>query len=164
MGTGAMSRDWCVASPDPGTTLRFGELVGRLCEPGDVVALEGPLGVGKTALVQGLARGIGLDRNTPVTSPTFTLVGEYPTQPPLRHADFYRVETERRLADAGFDDLFDGRGIVVVEWADRFPQALPSDRLWIRLRFVQESERELCLHAQGPRSAERLKRIEQSWA
>jgi tRNA threonylcarbamoyladenosine biosynthesis protein TsaE len=158
-----MSREWCVTSREPGTTRRLGEVLGQISEPGDVLALEGPLGVGKTLLVQGIALGLGLEPGTPVTSPTFTLVGEYPTDPPLRHADFYRVETERRLEDAGFDDLLDGRGVVVVEWADRFPGALPADRLWIRLRFGRESSRHLCLRAHGARAEERLRRLERQW-
>jgi tRNA threonylcarbamoyladenosine biosynthesis protein TsaE len=158
-----MTRAWCATSPDPETTRRLGELLGRLCEPGDVLALEGPLGVGKTALVQGLALGLGLGSETPVTSPTFTLIAEYPTDPPLRHADFYRVETERRLEEAGFDDLLDGRGVVVVEWAERFPAALPPDRLWITLRFARESSRRLSVRAEGARSQERLRRLEQQW-
>ena len=159
-----MTLDWCVTSPDPETTRRFGELLGRLSEPGDVVALEGPLGVGKTALVQGLALGLGLDSETPVTSPSFTLVGEYPTDPPLRHADFYRVESVRRLEEAGFDDLLDGRGVVVVEWAERFPLALPPDRLWIQLSFGRESSRHLNVRAEGPRAEGRLRRLVEHWA
>jgi tRNA threonylcarbamoyladenosine biosynthesis protein TsaE len=158
-----LSRDWCIDSPDAETTARLGELLGRLAEPGDVLALEGPLGVGKTCLVQGLALGLGLGPETRVTSPTFTLVGEYPSEPPLRHADFYRVDSERRLEDAGFDDLFDDRGVVVVEWADRFPDALPRDRLWIRLEFAPESSRHLRLRAEGLRAERWLASVREHW-
>jgi tRNA threonylcarbamoyladenosine biosynthesis protein TsaE len=154
---------WCAAFPDAAAARRFGACLGRAARAGDVVALEGPLGVGKTTLVQGVAEGLGLGRETPVTSPSFTLVGEYPTEPPLRHADLYRVESERRLDDAGFDDLFDGRGLVVVEWADRFPRALPADRLCIQLEFERESCRLARVRALGPRAEALSRRLHETW-
>ncbi len=147
-----MATTSCVASRSREETLRFGEALGALLRPGDVLALEGPLGAGKTTLVQGLARGLGVPREVPVTSPTFTLVAEYPGRVPLRHADFYRVESAARLADAGFDDLLDGDGVLVVEWPERFPGALPADRLWIRLEIRGESERLLRLLGVGERA------------
>ena len=134
-------------------TRALGERLGGALEPGDVVALDGPLGAGKTCFVQGIARGLGVDPDTPVTSPTFTLVGEYPGRMPLHHADFYRVESLSRLEDAGFDDLLDGRGALVVEWSERFPEALPADRLLIRIEIRSESERRLQVEATGPRSS-----------
>ena len=125
----------CVASPSAEHTRALGERLGSLLAAGDVVAISGELGAGKTCFVQGIARGLEVDARVPVTSPTFTLVGEYPARVPLRHADFYRVETYRRLEDAGFDDLLDGLGVVVVEWAERFPSALPRERLEVHIEI-----------------------------
>jgi len=141
----------CVDSPDAAATARWGERLGALLEPGDVIALNGPLGAGKTCFTQGIARALGVPSDTPVTSPTFTLVGEYPARIPLRHADFYRVETESRLFDAGFDDLLDGRGVLVVEWALRWPNALPPDHLEIEIQPV-DTARKLVFRAHGPRA------------
>ena len=130
-----MDRAHCVASPSAEHTRALGERLGAALTGGDVVALSGELGAGKTCLVQGIARGLGVDPSVPVTSPTFTLVGEYPGRVRLVHADFYRVESAARLDDAGFDDLLDGRGALVVEWAERFPDALPAERLEITIEI-----------------------------
>jgi len=139
-------------SPDAASTQRFGERLAALLAPGDVVWLLGPLGAGKTCLVQGVARGLGVDPATPVTSPTFTLIGEYPARIPLRHADFYRIESEQRLFEIGFDDLLDGKGVLLVEWADRWPAALPAERLEIRIEPLGGDERLLTLSACGARA------------
>jgi tRNA threonylcarbamoyladenosine biosynthesis protein TsaE len=152
-----------VDSRSPEETLGFGTLLGQELREGDVIAVEGPLGAGKTCLVQGIARGLGVDPSVPVTSPTFTLVGEYPARIPLRHADFYRVEDARRLDDAGFPDLLDGRGVLVVEWWERFPDTLPEERLEIQIEIRSESDRHLTLRAQGSRAEERVRRMEERW-
>jgi tRNA threonylcarbamoyladenosine biosynthesis protein TsaE len=144
-------------------TRRLGAALGEELRAGDVVALEGALGAGKTCLVQGIARGIGVDPAVPITSPTFTLVGEYPARVPLRHADFYRVEDEGRLEDAGFADLLDGKGVLVVEWAERFPGALPKQRLEIQIEVRSESERRLTFRGHGPRAQALVGAMEERW-
>jgi tRNA threonylcarbamoyladenosine biosynthesis protein TsaE len=150
-----MSPPICVRSPDAATTQRWGERLGTLLLPGDVVALRGPLGAGKTCFVQGVARGLGVPRSHAVTSPTFTLIGEYPARIPLRHADFYRIETEERLFEIGFDDLLDGRGALLVEWAERWPNALPKDRLEVQIEPLEGGVREIAFSGRGARG-ERL--------
>jgi tRNA threonylcarbamoyladenosine biosynthesis protein TsaE len=147
-----MSAPGCVASASAEETRALGVRLGRLLQPGDVIALSGPLGAGKTCFVQGLAAGLEIDPSIPVTSPTFTLVGEYPGRTPLRHADFYRVDGYDRLLDAGFDDLLDGRGVLVVEWPERLPAALPTERLEIRIEPAGESARRLFIGGQGARA------------
>ncbi len=99
-----------------------------------MVALEGPLGAGKTTFVKGLAEGLGLDP-AGVTSPTFVIASEYPARDGLRlaHVDLYRVESRAELESAGFLDLLEPGALVAVEWADRLPEALPADRLAIRI-------------------------------
>lgn len=154
---------FCADSRSPDETRRLGAVIGRLVEAGDVIAIQGPLGVGKTCLVQGIARGLDVDARTPVTSPTFTLVGEYAGRVPLRHADFYRVESYRRLEDAGFDDLLDARGVLAVEWPERFPRALPKDPLLIELAFIGELSRRICLRTSGGRATQLLEQVAQQW-
>ncbi len=113
-------------------TRRLGERLGRKLGPGDVVALLGDLGAGKTQLARGLCRGAGVDDDD-VSSPTFAIVATYRGRIPVNHADLYRVGDEDELHATGFHDLVGGPGATVVEWADRVPGALPAERLEIRL-------------------------------
>jgi tRNA threonylcarbamoyladenosine biosynthesis protein TsaE len=101
---------------------------------GLVLSLSGGLGVGKTQFVKGLAQGLGLDASS-VTSPTFAIVNEYraATGLPLIHMDFYRLESEMALEEVGFLDLLAQRAILAIEWGDRFPHALPADRIDCRI-------------------------------
>ncbi len=140
-------------------TQRLGQWLGAELKGGDVIGLAGELGSGKTCLVQGIARGLGVDPGLPVTSPTFTLVGEYPGRVRLRHADFYRVESYDRLEDAGFDDLLDSDAVLVVEWPERFPEVLPAERLEIRIALVSETERRLHVEGKGALAAELARRF-----
>ncbi len=129
-----------------------------------MVALEGPLGAGKTCLVQGLAEGLGVDPRAPVTSPTFGIVAEYPGRVWLRHADFYRVESYARLLDAGFDDLCDASGVLVVEWPERFPAVVPAGRLEIRIEpGPGADERQVSLAARGERARKLKGELETRW-
>jgi tRNA threonylcarbamoyladenosine biosynthesis protein TsaE len=145
-------------------TRALGRLLGERLRGGDVVGLSGPLGAGKTCFVQGLARGVGVAESAAVTSPTFVLVAEYPGRVWLRHADFYRVESYARLLDAGFDDLQAPDGVLVVEWPERFPEALPAERLELRIAADAASgEREIAVEPQGERARELLKELESVW-
>jgi tRNA threonylcarbamoyladenosine biosynthesis protein TsaE len=153
----------CVDSHSVEETQRFGEVLGRELRGGDVVGLSGELGGGKTCRAQGIARGLGVDPGIPITSPTFTLVGEYPGRVPFRHADFYRVESYLRLDEAGFDDLLDSSGVLVVEWPERFSDALPHERLELRIELVSEAVRRFHLDGKGSRAHELARRILEQW-
>jgi tRNA threonylcarbamoyladenosine biosynthesis protein TsaE len=111
------------------------------------------LGTGKTCLTQGIALGLGISEQ--VTSPTFTLIAEYTMHspaPPLYHIDLYRLSAPVEEAlHLGLDEYLMGDGICVIEWADRILPALPSERLWITLRHLQESKRGVVIQAQGQR-------------
>lgn len=153
----------CVDSPSRDATLRLGTRLGRALRAGDVVGLSGELGAGKTCLVQGIAAGLEVPAGTPVTSPTFTLVGEYPGRVPLRHADFYRVESYARLVGAGFDDLLDGEGVVVIEWPELFPDALPPDRLDLRIEVLSAEARRLHFRGRGERADALAEQVRRAW-
>jgi len=123
-------------SPSPETTREAARLLAFAVDArGLVVSLVGPLGAGKTVFVKGLAEGLGIDPAV-VTSPTFVIASEYPMRPGRRlaHVDLYRVESREDLELAGFADLIEPGAVVAVEWADRFPEALPPDRLEISIR------------------------------
>lgn len=108
-------------------------LAGAIGDEGLVLALIGPLGAGKTAFVKGLAAGLGIDPEA-VSSPTFVIANQYATgDRPLAHVDLYRLEHADQLDDAGFVDMLEPGAVVAVEWADRLPEALPADRLELRI-------------------------------
>lgn len=124
--------------------------LGGLLNPGDLVCLSGDLGAGKTTFVQGLAQGWGsLDQ---VTSPTFVLVNVYrrPTQENLYHLDAYRLENSMEAEDLDLDIMLEN-GPLIVEWPERIEKALPSDRLFIQLRWVAEEHRNMILSPKGDR-------------
>jgi tRNA threonylcarbamoyladenosine biosynthesis protein TsaE len=139
-------------------TQAIAERLGRLLAPGDVLALVGPLGAGKTTFVQGLARGLDVPPDRHVASPTFALVNEHPGRVPLVHADLYRIEDARELAELGLTDAFD-RAAVAIEWLDRFPDAAPADRLEITLAFADGDARTLTFTPTGRRATALVERI-----
>lgn len=132
---------------DQAAMLALGASVGRAAAAGDVIGLAGPLGAGKTVFVKGLAAGLGVPPETPVTSPTFTLVNEYRGgRHPLYHVDLYRLEREEQLDDIGLDDLYRREdAVVAVEWCDRFPQAAPRAWLEVRIEVVSETARRVTM-------------------
>ena len=109
-------------------TTRLAAQLGRALGVGDVVALVGPLGSGKTTFAQGLAAGLGVPPDRHVASPTFALVNEHPARVPFVHADFYRVQRPDELRELGLEEAYD-RAATALEWADRFPQVVPADHL-----------------------------------
>ena len=132
-------------------TQAIAERLGRLLAPGDVLALVGGLGAGKTTFVQGLARGMDVPPDRHVASPTFALVNEHPGRVPLVHADLYRIEDARELAELGLTDAFD-RAAVAIEWLDRFPDAAPAERLEIAIVFADGDARTLTFTPIGARA------------
>ncbi len=138
-------------------TESIGQALGLAVQPGDVLALVGDLGAGKTCLTRGIARGLGIDEA--VTSPTFILVAEYVTQGgfPLYHADCYRLGNAAAEAhDIGLDEIMGDDGVCVIEWADRIQRLLPPDHLLITLTATDDTKRRLDFHPTGPRAAELL--------
>lgn len=115
--------------------IEFGELMARSLKSGDVVALVGNLGAGKTHITQGIARGLGYLEA--VTSPTFALVNEYlSAEPELVHFDLYRLNEPEELLDIGWEEYLEREAILVVEWADRFPALMPVGTHCIHIEHV----------------------------
>ncbi|KAF0821544.1 tRNA (adenosine(37)-N6)-threonylcarbamoyltransferase complex ATPase subunit type 1 TsaE [Cytobacillus firmus] len=142
-------------SKKPEDTMGFSEKLGSLLQPGDVLALEGDLGAGKTTFTKGLAKGLNITRN--VNSPTFTIIKEYHGRYPLYHMDVYRVEDS--FEDLGFDEYFDGNGVTVVEWAHLVKEQLPEELLTIYLYLDDHDSRRLVLEPRGKRYEELCKEI-----
>ncbi len=124
-------------------TRRFGRALAALLRPGDLIRLVGPLGSGKTRLVQGVAEGLGVDPGA-VCSPTFALVHTYRGRVPVLHADLYRIAGEEELEATGLFDLLD-EAVVLVEWAERAPGLAGRRTLTVELADAGASRRRLCL-------------------
>ena len=144
-----------VLSKSVETTEQFGERLGRLLAPGDVVGFFGELGSGKTTLIRGLAKGLGIAPDD-VKSPTFILLREYPGRVPLIHIDAYRLNgTEGAVVWEDPDWLFSPQKVTVIEWADRVGNWLPEDALVVRMSHKSTNQRVISISAQGSR-AERV--------
>jgi tRNA threonylcarbamoyladenosine biosynthesis protein TsaE len=126
--------------PDPSATSALGCQLGHEAVAGDVFALVGDLGAGKTHFAKGLAQGIGYEGD--VTSPTFSLVHEYRGgRLPVFHFDFYRIESADELIAIGWDDYLDQNGVVIVEWADKFTELMPAATRWLHFAFEPDGTR-----------------------
>jgi tRNA threonylcarbamoyladenosine biosynthesis protein TsaE len=137
-------------SGTPEETAALGETLGRALGPGDVVALYGELGSGKTCFVQGLVRGLGV--TSPATSPTFVLVNEYRCRLPVHHVDTYRTGSLTELMDLGLLDLMGGDGVTLLEWADRAEPLLPPRTIRVRIEGVGDEPRAISvLYEEGER-------------
>jgi len=137
-GTGIVLR-----TRSPEETHFLGFLIGSILEKGEIVALTGELGSGKTTLSQGIAEGLGVPAGYVVTSPTFTLINEYPGRIPLYHLDLYRLSGEGELGDLGYEEYLFGNGGAVIEWAEKIRNILPAESWFVRLSSVDETGREI---------------------
>jgi len=131
------------------------EKLAVLLQPGDVIALEGDLGAGKTTFTKGVATALGITRT--VNSPTFTIMKQYQGRVPLYHFDVYRLEFEDE--DFGFDEYFYGDGVTIVEWAKLIASQLPSELLTIRIEYVDENRRSFSFMPKGERYVSLVKEI-----
>ncbi len=152
-GSSPVTKPWRTVLRSRQQTHRLGRCLGLLLQGGEVVALFGEMGSGKTSLVRGIADGLGAEP-TGVSSPTFTLIHEYRGRLPLIHTDLYRL-TAAQLDDTGLGDYLDGHMVTVIEWADRWGEGLPPDRLEIHLTHRSPTVRRATLSARGP-SASRI--------
>lgn len=124
-----------IISKNEADTIKLGEKIGRQLKRGDVIALTGELGTGKTAFVKGVACGLGIEEY--ITSPTFTLVHSYKgTVGYLHHFDVYRISDEEELFEIGFEEYLYGGDICIIEWADLIPNTIPSHSVWIHFEHI----------------------------
>jgi len=136
---------------DPTATAALGQQLGAHLQCGDVLALVGDLGAGKTTLVRGLARGLGVEDPDAVASPTYLLVIEHQGPTPLRHADAYLPDKlSGFLDDGGLDYLMSDEAVVAVEWADRVADLMPPSALWLRLIVDPNALRTVELRCRNP--------------
>lgn len=124
--------DMIIETFSPEETAELGRRIGRQVEPGDIICLNGDLGVGKTVFTQGIADGLGIDE--PVCSPTFTLIQEYDMgRIPLYHFDVYRISGPWDMDDLGYEDYFYGNGVCLVEWGCLIEELLPDNTIMITI-------------------------------
>ncbi len=123
-------------------TVLFGQCFQKLLSPSDVLALCGELGAGKTRLVKGLARGLGIDPDD-VTSPTFMIISEHAGKLPLYHMDFYRLASLAEAEQIGIEEYFESEGLCVIEWADRLKPIIPDHAIWLHIEIISADERRI---------------------
>ncbi len=145
-----------ILSRSESDTLAVARALGGLLRPGDVVALEGDLGAGKTVFAKGVGEALGIPAER-VNSPTFTIVTEHPGTIPLHHVDAYRLASVREAEDIGLDELLaDPPGVCVVEWAEKIASLLPKSRIWVRFSIPDGDGRRLAIEDADDRRLEEL--------
>jgi len=160
----ASSRPWKLVSISHRHTDRLGQVIGRALRGGETIALYGPLGAGKTALVRGIAQGLGASP-TAISSPTFVVIHEYDQgRLPLAHVDLYRIRSPRELESTGLIEYFSGQTVTAIEWADKGLAALPQDRIEITLNHRAARSRTIQLSATGPKSDEILAHLRMQYS
>jgi tRNA threonylcarbamoyladenosine biosynthesis protein TsaE len=136
-----------MVSTSPEATRLAGARLGARLRPGDVVAMIGELGAGKTCFVQGLVQGLGA--STEATSPTFVMVNQYRGRHVVHHVDAYRAGTMTELLDLGLDEMLGGDGVTVIEWADRLLPLLPPGTVTVRISGLGDEPREIVVEEPG---------------
>lgn len=135
--------DFSILSSSDDETLALGQCLGQCLRSGHIIGLIGELGAGKTCFSRGVVQGLGIPSNVLISSPTFTLINEYPGQVPIYHMDFYRLHHLDELIDIGVDDIFRGSGVCIVEWFDRFSKDFSLDHLQIHFLIQDDNIRQI---------------------
>ena len=154
---------WSYCSTDETETMELGKQLGRLLEQPALILLQGELGAGKSVLARGIARGLGVDPQLPITSPTFTLMNHYPARLELYHFDLYRLSDPDELIEIGFDDYAFGSGVTLVEWPERMENEQASG-LWIRISILENGRRELVFAPRGAVSEQLSSALQQAFS
>jgi len=139
-------------------TYLFGEYVGASLFSGTVFALTGGLGCGKTSFVKGLASGMGISKNYYITSPTFTLINEYPGRLPLCHVDLYRIFSADDLHEIGLEEILDKGCVVAIEWADKMNEKYLPKNFTIHFEFIDDNSRQISITPYGDEAVRLLKK------
>ena len=135
-------------------TFEIARLIGEKLRDGDLLALSGELGSGKTCFTKGLAHGLGVSDEYQITSPTFTLINEYPARCKLYHFDVYRLNSYSELEDLGYEEYLSGDGVVVIEWAEKIAKLIPRDSIFINFEYVDENSRKMIIRGLTSRLSE----------
>jgi len=143
-------------------TIRVGKTIGSRLLLGDVVALVGELGAGKTQFIKGLASGVGIVNSSYISSPSFTLINEYPGEIPFYHIDLFRLGKEKEAEELGLEDYFQGRGITAIEWADKIPSLLPQEMLFVSIAYIDKNTRSIEIIGKGKRYLNLVDQIQSS--
>ena len=151
-----------IQSKSASETVRLGRNIGSRLLPGDVVALVGELGAGKTQLIKGLASGAGIRNPTYISSPSFTLINEYPGKITFYHIDLFRLSKENEAEELGLEDYIQGKGITAIEWADKIPSLLPEELLLIRIGYTGKNTRSLEISGKGKRYLKMVDQFQRS--
>lgn len=147
-----------ITSSSPEETFRLGAFLGKHVTSGSVIALTGELGSGKTCLAQGIARGLGVPEDLYVTSPTYTIVNDYPGRLHLFHVDLYRIENIAELTEIGLDEIMERDDVTVIEWAEKMIEILPEERLFISIAVLDDHRRNILMIGYGQRADNLIER------
>jgi tRNA threonylcarbamoyladenosine biosynthesis protein TsaE len=144
-------------SPSEDFSLEVGRRIGERLQPGDILALWGELGAGKTLITRGIARGLGVPPEIPISSPTFTFMNEYDGRLHLYHLDLYRLTDPSELDTLPWREALFGQGVAVIEWPERLWDSLPEERWDLRLTIIGDESRKIVIIAHGKSRCKRLK-------
>jgi tRNA threonylcarbamoyladenosine biosynthesis protein TsaE len=151
----------------PEDTRWLGEIIGQQIDQKTTISLSGDLGAGKTVFVQGLARGLDVPSDYYVTSPTYTLVNEYPGRLNLIHADLYRIAGgiagASELEDIGFEEFYDSDGVIVVEWADRLAPGALAEDFTVLITMIDDSTRNFILFFYGRKNTNLIQHLKKTF-
>ena len=148
---------------NPDQTLRLGRIFGGMLPQASMVALIGDLGSGKTVLAKGIARGLGVEDEREVSSPSFVLVNEYRGRIPVHHVDLYRLCDSAEAEEIGWEEFTVGPGVTLVEWAEKMPDLLPEDRIEVHLHWVGSEERKLIFIGKGRAARGLVNHLRRKW-
>ena len=139
---------WSIVSNGESYTLALGKKLGQLLQQPTLILLQGDLGAGKTVFARGIARGLGVDPEIPITSPTFTLMNHYHARLDLYHFDLYRLSEPDELIELGFDEYAYGSGIALIEWPEKLENSETSG-LWVNLTHINDNQRKIDFFLRG---------------
>jgi tRNA threonylcarbamoyladenosine biosynthesis protein TsaE len=142
---------WRVLTRSPRQTMNWGAKLGKLLQGGEIIALIGELGTGKTCFVRGVTRGLEVRSDAWIRSPTFTLINEYHGRLPVYHIDLYRVETRSQLEGLNLRECLYSDGVSLIEWFDHLPAGEADEYLELRIAYANGAKRELNFTAHGER-------------
>ena len=155
-----ISRQFQITTHTSDETHKLGKTIGQWIDHPLVIGLSGDLGSGKTAFVQGLAEGLEVPGHYYITSPTFTLVNEYPGRFSLFHIDLYRLDGKNDLEDIGLDELLCDQAVIAIEWADKMSDDLPAEHLDMSFEIAGDDYRKISLNAYGHTAVNLIKALE----